>query len=436
MKFIQHSLMTLLTRVLTLVFSLCVLIMTTRVLGPEGRGVFELVILVLMVSKTVSSLGIEVGNVYFTGRSRIPVQKLGSNSLVFSAILGSAAILLFIGVTRVLPLTFIENVPEKYLIHGIFVIPFLLLFAFFSMLLLGENRFLEFNLVNLAHPVLLTLALILGLLIFQLNVSYTVYSWILLYGVVGIGTVFIQKKRRLYPFRLQRPEAKITVGYGLKAYFANLIQFFNLRFDIFLVNHFLTLKEVGYYSLSVRMAEILLYLPAAAATVVFPKVANTDHDVSNRDTPVICRNVLFLLILSTLLFAVLAHVLFPLLFSEKFAAALKPFLYLLPGIIALGCNKILANDVAGRGKPEVNMVIAAVTLIMNVILNILLIPKLKIIGAALSSSITYTISTILLAVIFKRMTGISFRDMFVIKRSDLKYYNQYLRSLFGRFKTP
>jgi len=432
MKFVQNSLMTLSTRFLTFVFSLCVLVVTTRTLGPEGRGVFELVILVLMVSKTVSSLGIEVGNVYFTGRSRISIQKLGSNSLVFSAILGSAAILLFIGITRVLPLTFIEGVPQGYLIRGAFVIPFLLLFAFFSMLLLGENRFVEFNLVNLAHSALLTLVLIIGLLFFQLNVSYAVYAWILLYGVVGIGSVFIQKKKRSYLFRLYGPEAKRTVVYGLKAYFANLIQFFNLRFDMFLVNHFLTLKEVGYYSLSVRMAEILLYLPAAVATVVFPRVANADHAESNRDTPIICRNVLFLLLLSTVLFALLAHLFFPLLFSEKFDAALKPFLYLLPGIIALGYSKILANDVAGRGKPEVNMVIAAITLVLNVLLNIILIPRLGLIGASLSSSVTYTLTTLILTVVYTRMTHTRLRDLIFIKKTDLKYYKQILDSFRGR----
>jgi O-antigen/teichoic acid export membrane protein len=432
MKFIQNSLITLLTRVLTFLFGICVLVITTRALGPQGRGVFEMIILVLMVSKTVSSLGIEVGNVYFIGRKRIPVQRLASNSLVFSAVLGSATVLLFILAMKAVPLSFLSDVPQKYLIQGIFVLPFILLFTFFSMLLLGENRFLEFNLVTLIHPALFALVLVFGMFFLNVNVPYVVYSWIGIYGLAGIVTLSIQKRHTSIPFRFYPGEARKTVVFGLKAYLANLIQFFNLRLDLFLINYFLNLKEVGYYSLSVRMAEILLYLPNAVSTVVFPKVANSEHAISNRDTPIICRNVVLLLLLSALLFALLAHILFPVLFSEKFTAALKPFLYLLPGIIALGCSKVLSNDVAGRGRPEINMIIAAITLTLNILLNIVLIPRLGIIGASLSSSVTYSLTMIILVILYKRMTGIPFRDLLIARKSDIRYYRQFFDQTFRR----
>ena len=70
----------------------------------------------------------------------------------------------------------------------------------------------------------------------------------------------------------------------------NVLQFFNYRLDLFLVNYFLGPSGVGIYTVAVSMGEMLWYLPNAVSFVIFPKAANTSKEAMNRFTPRVSRH--------------------------------------------------------------------------------------------------------------------------------------------------
>jgi len=78
-----------------------------------------------------------------------------------------------------------------------------------------------------------------------------------------------------------------------------------------------------------------------------------------------------------------------LVYSLAFVDAYTPMLVLLPGVILLGGAKILTNELAGWGYPHYNSINAGGAFIVTVILNLTLIPRYGILGAALASSISY-----------------------------------------------
>lgn len=84
-------------------------------------------------------------------------------------------------------------------------------------------------------------------------------------------------------------------------------------------------------------------------------------------------------------------------------------LALLPGVILLGGAKVLTNEIAGWGYPQYNSFNAGVALILTVILDLILIPRFGILGAALASSIAYTVifftSVGFYLVVSRRVTG-------------------------------
>jgi len=62
-------------------------------------------------------------------------------------------------------------------------------------------------------------------------------------------------------------------GYGVIFFANNLLAFLLLKSDFFLVNHFLGLDEVGIYSVSVQVADLLLLAPATLGTLLFPRLS-------------------------------------------------------------------------------------------------------------------------------------------------------------------
>ena len=80
------------------------------------------------------------------------------------------------------------------------------------------------------------------------------------------------------------------------------------------------------------------------------------------------------------------------------------YIALLPGVVLLGAGKVLTNDIAGRGYPHYNSIVAGLTLVITVALDLLLIPRMGILGAALASSAAYS-STFLLSMMFYRIVS-------------------------------
>ena len=81
-------------------------------------------------------------------------------------------------------------------------------------------------------------------------------------------------------------------------------------------------------------------------------------------------------------------------FGEEYVEALPAFLWLLPGIIAGAGSRIYANCIAAAGKPEWNMYSSIGVVTINVIGNILLVPKYGIVGAAWATSLAYVLNAV------------------------------------------
>ena len=76
-------------------------IILARVLGPEGKGIYALIVLVPALMLNLGSLGIEVANVYFTGSKQYQIKDIVSNSFLCGILISSILILLFFGAFHV-----------------------------------------------------------------------------------------------------------------------------------------------------------------------------------------------------------------------------------------------------------------------------------------------------------------------------------------------
>jgi len=135
------------------------------------------------------------------------------------------------------------------------------------------------------------------------------------------------------------------------------------------------------------------------------------------------------MIVASLFLAILAQPLIKILFGVNFSPSVLPLLILLPGIIAFGIGGVLAADLSGRGRPEFAFYSSFACLIVNIILNIIFIPKWGIGGAALASSISYWIDTLIILLVFLKISQKSLSEILIIKKEDFRDYLQLLSNL-------
>jgi len=426
LKFIKDILVTFSTRIITVILGIAAAIVVARVLGPEGKGAYALIILVPILLAALGNLGIGIANVYFGGSKKYKPTELASNSLIAALGLGvilSAAFLIYYHSFHP---SFLRDADPLYLLLAVIILPLSLLTMYFSYILLGQYRIKEFNLVSLAQGGTIFVLILFLLLVVRAGIFGAILAWASATLVATILSILLVRRVTNIRWSFHPLLFKDSVKFGIKGYLGNVIQLLNYRLDMLLVAFFMSVTFVGYYSVAVAMAEALWYFPAAVGTIIFARTSRLSTEEANRSTPQICRNTFFITILAALVLFILGKYIISLFFGSAFLPALEPLWILLPGVVALSICKVISNEIAGRGKPLIGTIAAGVSLAVNIPLNLLLIPMWGISGAAFASTVAYTITTIITLAYFLKISKNSLFDTIVIKPQDLKIYTEVL----------
>ena len=364
-----------------------------RWLGPEGKGALSLALLLPSMLGLFLGGGIGVANVYLLSSGRMELPRLTANSTAF-AVTGTALGSLIVGVLMVTGLLqkLVPGVPAWTIVLAMAGLPIALLNGYYGSLLQGLQRFSSANAISLTQGGLtlaFTALLVIGL---GWGLGGAVAA-VLCAGLAALVVTVVLLRRlggRFRP-RWHRPVMRATLSFGLRGYVGNVLQFFNYRLDVFIVNYFLGPAGVGIYGSSVALAELLWYLPNAVGFVIFPKSAATRPEVMNRFTPRVFAITLGLTAGGALVLALTGSYLIDLVYGAAFASAYGPLLALLPGVVLLGAAKVLTNEIAGRGYILYNSINSGLGLILTVALDLALIPRYGVLGAAIASSLAYTV---------------------------------------------
>ena len=112
--------------------------------------------------------------------------------------------------------------------------------------------------------------------------------------------------------------------------------------------------------------------------------------------------------------------------------ALHPLWLLLPGIVSLTAVRVIASYLSGIGKPIYSTYTAAGAVILTVGLDLVLIPRYGISGAAAASSIVYTCTAAASVWIFKLESGAGLLETLIVKPDDFVRYKRIVDSTLRR----
>jgi len=422
LKFIRDTAITFSTHIITVVLALAAAIVIARVLGPEGKGAYSLIILVPTLLALLGNLGMGIANTYFGGSKKYNWNELVSNSLVSALVLGILLAVAFLAYFLIFDPSFLQEIEPRCLVIATLVLPLSLLTSYFGYILLGQNRIKEFNLLGLVHGGVNVVLILSVLLALKGGIFSVISAWAIAALIAAILSVLLVRRTTNIRWSFHLLLFKNSVKFGVKGYLGGIIQFLNYRLDMFLVAFFMDVTFVGYYSISVAMAEALWHFPGAVGTVIFARMPGLSAEEANRSTPRICRNTFFITILAALALFGLGKYIITLFFGAAFLPAVEPLWILLPGIVALSIPRVLTNEITGRGKPVIGTIAAGISLAVNIPLNLVLIPRMGISGAALASTISYSVTALVVLVAFLRISGNSWANTILLRREDLKLY--------------
>ncbi len=419
------SVVVFLSRNLQKAVSVLITLLLARLLGPEGVGVYGLLVAIPMFAATFGSLDLGTAHIHLRGHRRISVEGVLGNSLVAALLFGTASILLF---TFLRPFLRLETVNPALMTLITLTFPVVILQAYLDYLWISEDRLATYGALLAMRFLTLPLFLIVGL---QLPDPYVgVAAALVLNGLLSLCLTLLAIHRAfgLGPqFDLRHFSSAIR--YGLRIQVGSIAQAVAYRLDYLLVNYFLGVTATGLYVAATNLAEAVWLLPSAIATALLPRVSGTDRAAARAVTARTCRIVLVTSLISGLAMFLAAGLLLRFLYGHAFAGAVVPMRVLLAGTVALSVQRILANYFIGQGRADWFQRTVVLAMVANVLLNLYLIPRAEwgITGAATASAVSYTASALLLSALFSRWTGCSMAELFLPQRSDI-------RDIFGRLE--
>lgn len=400
--------------ILGYVLSLATGVLTARYLGPEGKGIYVLALLIPHLAVNALTLGIGSASIYFIARGeRDPGTALGT-SLAVVLPLGLA----FTVMAETLLRTGWWSTPhERYVSLAIWSVTPTMGAALIRSAMLGVQRYNLFNwLTVIDKAILLTLLVVGG--VFSGRDLWTLCSLFVLASFLSFAVFFTLWHRKVRArLAIDFRYARRALHYGLRGHVGWLAEMLNYRLDMLFVEGLAGATALGLYSAAVSMAETLWILPGCIGLVIVPRLASSTKD-SQVITAFLCRVLAPLVVGASLALACLGGPFIRILYGKSFEGSLAPLLLLLPGVALLSIVKVLVADFAARGRPGLISAISWISLSVTVILDLVLIRPYGAQGAAIASTMAYSVSTAVTVFLYWRLTSLSPLTLFMPRRGD------------------
>lgn len=392
---------TFVTRIFLIVIGLATSVIVARALGPEGRGLYAVAATIGAIGVQFGNLGLHASNTYYVARDRTILPALVGNTIVVSFAFGGIGILLSWMVLSLWPQ--LAPMHGLLLILSLIWIPFGLAYMMLQSLLIGIQNIRAYNKIELMTKILSVV--LIGFMAFlkkvtveevflaaliALFISFLWASWCLLREIPNLP---------IPSFAL----FKENIQYGIKAYFAAFFAFLILRVDLLMVKYILSAEEAGYYSIAVSMADMVFILPLVIGTILFPKLSAM---ASNQEKWAFTRKVAvsvgLVMAVVVSIAAFISKEIVQFLFGTAFMPAVPAFIWLMPGIFMLSMTSIFSSYIASQYIPLILVILYFIIALINMVLNWFLLPILGIIGASISSTISYLLILIGILLIARR----------------------------------
>jgi stage V sporulation protein B len=227
--------------------------------------------------------------------------------------------------------------------------------------------------------------------IFSIALSYLFAS---IFGVL-IGTVLLFKS-----FNFSKYKSKIDknlifklFSYGLPLMLASIGFMVIGQIDILMLIKFRTLTEVGIYNVVLPTATILVTLGSSVALAMLPFVSEywavKKFQKIKEIIELLYKKIFILIVPIILIVFIFAELILKVLFGENFIIGSGALRILSLGSIFFSVATINNSILSAIGKPKLVTKIILVAMFLNIILNLIFIPKYGIIGAAFATVSAY-----------------------------------------------
>lgn len=393
-------------------------VLYARFLGPEKRGIFEAIFLWRILIMSFSLIGLDHATIYFSAKYKNEPEVVFFNAFMLRGLLILFAIL--VGYFVILPAVQKHCSPETlYLSRLVLVAGFLEIFLIAFFVLRGLGEFKTVNRLQMI-PDAATLA---GLVIIYFFSRVSLYDIVL----IRIGVLVLYNCVCLWRYSMHyRLKSKIDIFlckriliYGAKNLLNMITNTINLHMDKAIIALFLLPKELGYYSVAVAVSGGILPIASASSKLLFTRVAMSDR--SEHSNTLFARSLgltTLLVGLAIVMINIILSYFIEFFYTKEFIKATLPCRVLIIASFFLSINIVLQSALKGLNFPEGVFYGQLIGTVITALGLYFLVPPFGINGAAGTSLLAYSSTTICLMYLINKKTGVSFKNLLLKSKAE------------------
>lgn len=330
-------------------------IITSRGLGPLGRGEYALVWIALAVVTQLGGLGWPLALTYFRARN------LGDGRQIWKQM--RAPVLAQIGTLvacfTVAVLAFVNIYGESVRLAALCAVPLVvaLLIQHYSLAFLQASpRSCLFHSARVLPQIAVTVAVLVLAVTGRMTVARLTFE-VSLWSMAAAGTLVVMASRDMRYCEsngreTECPRFSAIARFGLKGFWGSISPAETFRLDQLLVGTLLNTTSLGLYTAGVAMSNLPRFIGHSIGVVAYPEVSRSDPKGILKE---VCMWFLISLVLCGLVAGALictVGTLIPIAFGHEFAAAVVPARWLTASSFILSVRRVATDALRGAGLPE------------------------------------------------------------------------------------
>lgn len=363
----------------------------TQSLGAATMGSFFLFHTIVAISTTLSGIGINGA-----------VKKRLSEGKKSSTILGTAVVIKGIILTAVGAAVLLGRQPiADYVGAELSVVLVITIFldeysGLFRNTIAGEMSVDKTAIVQFAKQVVYV---VIGLSLVGLGYGVQALAYGLAAGYMS-ELLVANYYREASIGRPRLKQARSLWRYARHNYLTSVGTFTHQWMDVLLLGFFVSQPLVAAYEIAWRVSSVLLVVTQAFAANVVPQVSAWDaEDQQDRVHRFVATGLIVTMafvIPGSIGVALLSEEILRFVFGEGLLAGAVVLVILAVGRVLETIADLLGRLVMGLNAPKIGAQVSVVMLVSNAVLNLILVPTLGIVGAALGTVISFAAGTVLL----------------------------------------
>jgi O-antigen/teichoic acid export membrane protein/O-antigen ligase len=410
-----------------LVSQVLMVVLTGRLLGPSGRGIYALASLSVGICQ-VPFGSVWVANAVELARKRATPRQLAGVSVVVAA--GGGLI------TAAVAIAISPAFGDKWwvLAFPALITPFVLLRAYQEGIWQALGHVRAVNVLRLGRASLPFL-FILPPLLADASVRTTIIIWELAFVVLAV-TAWFRLRAFIGPVDFPRDRAiyKRVTRYGLTISGFRIVEVLNERNGLIALAIFASDATVGVFSIAVAATEVLLLATEALALSTFKRISSDSREASAALSVRTMRHCVILAAAASVVVIPFVWVAIPFVLGHGYGDVPLLLVLLAPNVLCLAAVRPLYSFFQVQTEKPASMFrVVAAALVTNTALNIALVPLWHARGAAIAASLSGMVAVTVAFRVFAAEANVRLSDLRP-QREDLMAYVHLATSVLGRLR--